>query len=113
MSKAGHSVTLPDGFAALEPFTARWALASEQARNAERLASSLADIRRFYDAMLPHMEALGAHLAKFRLGELPDPEQNLYHLALSLMEVAPAVEIHGAPDVPDAIEAHRFAIESP
>lgn len=113
MSKVGPSVVLPDGFAELEPFVRRWALPSEQARNAERLASSLEEIRSFYDAMLSHMEALGAHLAKFRLGELPDPELNLYHLALSLMEVAPAVEIHSAPDVPDAIEADRFAIESP
>ncbi len=104
---------LPAGFADLERFAADWALGSEAARNAKRLASSFDEIRGFYDAMLSHLDAVGDHLARFDLAALPDAERRLFQLALSLMEVAPAVEIHGAPDVPDAIEAERFAIRSP
>ncbi len=104
---------LPKEFAALAPFVASWALASEADRNAKRLASSFEDIRDFYDAVLRHLDAIAEHLQGFELGTLPDPERRLFHLALSFMEVAPAVEIHGAPDVPDAIEAERFAIRSP
>ncbi len=104
---------LPEGFAELEPFVPVWALRSEAERNARRLASAFDDLRVFYDAMLRRLDAVAAHLARFDLGALPDPERRLYLLALSLMEVAPAVEIHGAPDVPDAIEAERFVIRSP
>ena len=104
---------LPEGFAELERFVADWALASEAARNAKRLSSSFDDIRAFYDAMLPQIDSIGEHLARFDLGDLPEPERCLFHLALSLMEVTPAVEIHGMPDVPDAIEAERFEIRSP
>ena len=104
---------LPDGFAELEPFEKGWALGTEAARNAKRLDTPIEDIRSFYDTMLRHMEAVVQHLSGFRIDDLPDPEKTLYRLALSLMEVAPAIEIHNAPDVPDAIEAHRFLIRSP
>jgi hypothetical protein len=101
---------LPNSFAGLERFVRDWALDSEAQRNHKRLASSMADIQEFYDTMLRHMEAVLQHLSGFRLQELPSPERRLLHLALSLMEVAPAVEIYSSPDVPDAIEAHRFLI---
>ncbi len=104
---------LPDGFAELEPFEAGWALESEAARNAKRLATPIEEIREFYEIMLRHMDAVVARLSAYRIDALPEAEKSLYQLALSLMEVAPAVEIHDAPDVPDAIEAHRFLIRSP
>ena len=103
--------SLPEGFAELERFVVAWALETERQRNRKRLSSSMEEIRDFYTAMLRHMEALLDHLARFRLRELPAAEERLLHLALSLMEVAPAVEIYSAPDVPDAIEADRFHIE--
>ena len=106
-------VSLPDGFAALERFVPDWALASEAERNAKRLASSIGDIRAFYDAMRAQLDAIGEHLGPFDIATLPETERRLFYLALSFMEVAPAVEIHGAPDVPDAIEADRFLILSP
>lgn len=105
--------SLPDGFAELEKYAADWALDSEASRNAKRLASSIEELRDFYAAMLTRIEALGDHLSKFRLSDMPEAERRLYYLALSLMEVAPAIEIHNAPDVPDAIEADRFLIRSP
>ncbi|MEW6105539.1 MAG: hypothetical protein AB1563_04135 [Bacillota bacterium] len=104
---------LPDGFAELEQFVQAWALDSERERNRKRLASSMEEIRRFYETMLRHMEALVAHLGRFTLQDLPQPERRLLHLALSLMEVAPAVETYSSPDVPDAIAAHRLIIRSP
>ena len=106
-------MSLPDGFAELEPFETAWALESEAARNAKRLDSSIEDIREFYGVMLRHMDAVAECLSAYRVADLPEKEKRLYLLALSLMEVAPAVEIHDAPDVPDAIEAHRFLIRSP
>lgn len=113
MSAERSAQLLPDGFAELERFVNTWALNSEQQRNHKRLASSIEEIKDFYDTMLRHMEALLNHLTRFRLQDLPQPERRLLHLALSLMEVAPAAEIYSSPDVPDAIEAHRFIIRSP
>lgn len=104
------ATALPEGFADLERFVPAWALATERERNARRLSSSIEEIRELYDAVLARFEALLAHLARFRLSELPPAEERLLQLALSLMEVAPAVEIYGSPDVPDAIEAGRFRI---
>lgn len=109
-SSAPANGALPEGFGDLERFVSSWALESERERNRRRLASSIEEIRDFYAAMLAHMEGLLAHLARFRTGDLPAPERRLFHLALALMEVAPAVEIYSAPDVPDAIEAERFRI---
>ena len=74
-------VALPEGFAELQRFAADWALDSEAARNAKRLASSFEEIRAFYDAMLPTMDAVGEHLGRFALGDLPDAERRLFHLA--------------------------------
>jgi hypothetical protein len=104
---------LPEGFGELEPFVCEWALQSERERNRKRLASSMEEIRRFYETMLRHMEALVTHLSRFKLQDLPQPERRLFWLALSLMEVAPAVETYASPDVPDAIAAHRLIIRSP
>jgi hypothetical protein len=102
--------SLPEGFAELERFVADWSLGGESARNEKRLASSLAELREFYAAMIRHMEAILEHLSRLRVDDLPEPERRLFQLALSLMEVAPAVENYAAPDVPDAIAAHRFVI---
>lgn len=104
---------LPDGFGELEQFVREWALESEQQRNRKRLASTLEELRHFYDTLLRHMEAIVTHLTRFTLQDLPQPERRLFHLALSLMEVAPAVETYSSPDVPDAIAAHRLIIRSP
>lgn len=113
MSADAAGLKLPEGFAELERFMSDWALGSEQERNHKRLTSSMGEIQLFYDAMLRSMEALLTHLTRFRLLDLPPPEQRLLSLALSLMEVAPAVEVYGTSDVPDAIAASRFLIRSP
>lgn len=104
---------LSGGFGELEQFICEWALESEQQRNRKRLASTMEELRYFYDVMLCHMEAIVTHLSRFTLQDLLPPERRLFHLALSFMEVAPAVETYSSPDVPDAIAAHRLIIQSP
>ncbi|MDA0823071.1 MAG: hypothetical protein O3C28_11695 [Proteobacteria bacterium] len=106
-------VKLPAGFERLERFVDHWALASEAARNQQRLRTAMADIQTFYAGVLGEMDALVEHLSRFRVSELPEPERRLMYLALSLMEVAPAVEIYHQPDIPDAIDASRLIIRSP
>jgi hypothetical protein len=100
----------PSEFADLEPLRAAWAIGDEAARNRARLASSMAELQAFYNALLPRMDAIIQHLNSQRLDALAPGEQALLDLALMFMEVAPAVEIYKDPDVPWGFAAERFHI---
>jgi hypothetical protein len=99
---------LPAGFEPLEPFVADWALPDAVARMARRQASTIEELRRFYEAMLPlGVQALD-HLRGFELGALPPESERLLKLMLSLAEVAPAVEWYGDPRVYDGFPIERI-----
>ena len=106
---------LPEQFQDLEPFVQAWVLATETARNRKRLLSTMEKIQAFYNAMMPRMEAVLEYLSQFPLAKLPEgahtlPEetQRLFHLALSLAEVTPAVELYKQPGVIDGFDPTRF-----
>lgn len=101
------SKLLPAQFRDLEPWMA-WSLATEQERNRKRLASTMLDIKAFYDAMLARMEEVLPYLDQFPLEALPEDATRLFYLTLSLAEVAPAVEQFGQPGVVDGYDAKRF-----
>jgi hypothetical protein len=98
---------LPEPFRDLEPL-AGWALATEKERNHKRLASPMAEIQAFYDALLPRMEAVIAYLNQFPLDAMPGDAQRLLHLTFSLAEVSTAVELFKQPGVIDGYDASRF-----
>ena len=98
---------LPESFVDLEPFMG-WSLATEGERQRKRLASTMAEIQAFYDAILPRMDAVIAYLDQFPLDALPADAQCLLHLTLSLAEVSTAVELFKQPSVPDGYDATRF-----
>lgn len=102
-----HSL-LPTQFSELEPFATEWALAATIERHRKRLGSSMAEIKAFYDRMLPRMDAVITYLIQFPLDGMPQDNRRLLYLALSLAEVAPAVECYGQPGVIDGFEAARF-----
>ena len=56
------SPLLPTEFADLEPFAAKWCLATEHERYEVRLATSMDEMHTFYDAAFPRMEAAMAVL---------------------------------------------------
>ena len=99
---------LPDQFADLEAFVADWSLAEERARNQKRLSSSMEELRTFYDAIFPRMEAILEYLRQFPLDTMPEEVRRLFFLTLSLAEIAPAVEFFGQPGVIDGFESTRF-----
>lgn len=105
--------SLPTAFAALEAFAPEWAIDQESARNAKRLASTMDQLRRYYDALLPRMGEIFDYLRPLPLDTMPSPERTLLHMALMFMEVAPAIEIFHAVDVPNSFEASRFKILPP
>ena len=98
---------LPSGFSDLEPF-ADWALAGESDRLQKRLASSMEEIQEFYSTMLDRIEDALEYLNGFSLDELPEPEQHLLNMTLSLAEVWVAVELYKQPDHPFGLDMKRF-----
>jgi len=100
---------LPQGFEALEEFAERWTLATEAERFRARLEASLEEIRRFYDASLPHMDRALTHLA----GRPPDGgderSRRLLYLAMAFMDVSRVVEVWQQVDVrTDCLTPDRF-----
>jgi hypothetical protein len=98
---------LPTGFHDLAPFL-DWALATETERMQKRMTSSMTEIRAFYDAMLARMDAIVAYLKQFPADNLPMEARTLFHLSLSLIEVANAVELYKQPKLPFGFDPARF-----
>jgi hypothetical protein len=104
---------LPAGFADLEPFAARWALATEAERYAERLSSSMTDMQAFYDAAFPRLEAALAHCDALDITALPEDAKHLMHLMFSLVNVSFPVEAWKQPNVPDSGAASMDLVHEP
>ncbi len=104
---------LPQQFQELAAFIDKWSLATERERNACRRASTMEEIQQFYDAMLPRMNGLIEYLNQYPLDALPEDAERLFYLALSFMEVSPAVELFREPDESGAFDAARFVIVEP
>ncbi|MFT4025311.1 MAG: hypothetical protein QM676_00705 [Novosphingobium sp.] len=89
------STHLPEGYAALEPFVAKWAVGGMNARALARGDSTADERQAFYDAARdligPALDSLDAK----PLDALDEREQCLLRLALSFAHVALAVEIQG------------------
>jgi hypothetical protein len=89
-----------------------WALPTENARMRKRLASSMAELTDFYSTLLPRMEALAEHLAKWPLEQLPAEQKPLLYLGLMFMEAAVCVELFKSPDVPESLSADAIDVLS-
>jgi hypothetical protein len=92
---------LPSEFAELEPFAARWCLATEPERWAERLSSSMDEMQAFYDAAFPRVPDAIAFCDKFPLDGLPDDAVHLLQLVYSFVNVSFPVELWRQPYPPD------------
>ncbi len=101
------SGSLPAGFSALDPFVS-WALPSERERHAKAIASPMAVVREFYDAMLPVLPVALDHLNTLPLGGLPEGEQRLLDLCLAMIEAAAAVEMFDEVNPPYLMPVERF-----
>ena len=96
---------LPSAFAEFEEFTQTWCLPTEAERWNQRLASSMTEMREFYQAFFPRLEEAIEYCDKFPLDDLPDDAVNLLHLVYSLVMVAMAVEVFGQPKPTDSADA--------
>lgn len=105
------NITLPTGFEALLPFTA-WALSTQEERQHKRITSTKAELRAFYDAMLPELPKALEFVDQYPIGAVPAEVKPLFWMALSMAEVAPHVELYrGDPKVPYSFDEARFVAE--
>ena len=98
---------LPDGFEDLAPWL-DWALEPERSRTAKKVGSSMEELRAFYDAVMPRMEEIIAHLDSLPSDDRPAPAHRLYLITLSLVEVANLVEIYKRREVIEACDPLHF-----
>lgn len=106
------STMLPAAFADLERFSA-WCLPSEPQRYAKRLASSMAEMQEFYDAITARAEDALAYCDKFSLDDLPEDVLNLMHLLYSMVTVSFPAENWKQPRVPDTASATIDCVSEP
>lgn len=104
---------LPSAFAELEHFAQIWCLPTEAERWNQRMASSLVEMREFYDAFFPRLEEAIDYCDKFPLDDVPEDATHLLHLIYSLVMVAMAVEIFGQPKPTDSADAVLDRIGEP
>jgi hypothetical protein len=104
---------LPSEFADLEPFAAKWCLATERERFAARMASSMDEMQTFYDACFPRAEDAIAYCDRFPLDDMPDDAQRLLQLLYSLVMTSFPVEAWRQPNVPDSGAAYLDLLIEP
>lgn len=102
--------TLPGEFKDLEPLTEYWAGEDVQTRWDRRARADMADIRSFYDAMLPRADEALAYLQPKPLDSLCDEDARLYRMVLSLAHAAMAVELHGQSRAPFSPFPHAIRV---
>ena len=98
---------LPEAFEDLAPFV-DWALEPERARTEKKVSASMDEIRGFYDAVLPRLDAMIEHLEGHSDGDMPARENRLYLMALSLVEVVTLVEHYKQREVIEACDPLRY-----
>lgn len=104
---------LPPEFADLEPYAAKWCLATEGERFTVRLASNMAEMQEFYDAVTARAEEAISYCDKFPLDEMPADALNLMLLLYSMITVSFPVECWGQPRVPDTGAAYLDLVSGP
>jgi hypothetical protein len=101
--------TLTGEFAPLQPFVQKWARSTEDERAAARRTATKQELQSFYDAVAPRIPALLDRVDEYPMGQIEGADRILYYLLLSLVEVAPHVELYKlSPLVPHAFTETRM-----
>jgi hypothetical protein len=103
---------LPAAFAGLEPFV-DWALPTEEERYRKRLASTIEDLRVFFDAIGSRAAEVTEYLDKQYGPDMAIEDQRLLWMMFSLICVSYAVEVFGVPAVPDSGSAYVLRASEP
>lgn len=94
---------------AISPFVDKWAKPTEYERAAVRRTSTPQEIIAFYNATVPHLGAMLKTVDEFPMGAIPDDHKALFHVLLSVAEIAPNAEFYKcSPGIPFAFEESRL-----
>lgn len=104
---------LPPAFADLEPWAAAWVLSTLEDRLQRRLATPMAELQAFYDAVFPRAEAAMAYLDQFAVDDLPATALNLMHLLYALSAVSVATDVFGSQKDPTAGATWVYEVSEP
>lgn len=105
--------TLPAQFEKLSPWVADWALSTEQARYLKLHSVTFAQLKAFYDAMLPEMDAIMLFLTNQPVEGMASDAENLYKLAMTFAETAHPLDLGWKDtDFPSAFAWDRLEFRS-
>lgn len=91
--KSAKARPLPAQFSDLAEFVAAWALPTERERFHKLHTSTLEELRRFYDAMLPRMNEILAWLNQYKVSDMPEDARTLFDLSLAFAETAHPIDL--------------------
>jgi hypothetical protein len=101
-------VALPKGFEDLARFR-DWMVPTDRGRIERRLCLPFAEVKAFYDEVLPELDRILSYLHTRPATEMSQEDANLLNLALSLVEISNAVEIYNQGSVMDGGDLRSFA----
>ncbi|MHA6795714.1 hypothetical protein ACVGVM_19690 [Pseudonocardia bannensis] len=98
---------LPNGFEDLARFR-DWMVPTDRERVERRLSVPFVEVKAFYDEILPELDRILPYLQTRPPTDMSQEDANLLNLALSLVEVANAVEIYNQGPVMDGGDLRSF-----
>jgi hypothetical protein len=103
--------SLPAPYRELEPFVTDWALETEGERLKKLVATSIDDLRVFYDAIFPRSAEIRDYLSEKKFDALTPEENTLFFLLMTFIEVAHPIELNWKEtDIDDAFSLDRMTI---
>ncbi len=108
-----QSKALPAQFSKLSSWVPEWALPNEQSRYLKLHSVTFGQLKAFYDAMLPEMDAIMVFLKTQPVEGMAPEAQNLFHLAMTFAETAHPLDLGWKDtDFPSAFAWDRLEFRS-
>tara|TARA_Y100000590_G_scaffold455851_1_gene605250 strand:+ start:783 stop:1133 length:351 start_codon:yes stop_codon:yes gene_type:complete len=101
---------MPD-FQHLSEYIESWGLPTREARLEKRLASTLDELKEFYETMGPHLNDIIDFLNQWPLNEIPAEHRMLADTALMMCEVDNPVNKWRSPTLDDGVDPTRLEVK--
>ena len=101
---------MPD-FHYLADYIESWGLPTREARLEKRLASTLDELKDFYEAVSPHLGDIIVFLNQWPLDEIPTEHRGLADAALMMCEVDSPVNKWRSPTLDDGVDPTRLQVK--
>ena len=106
------AMELPAKFADLAKWGTEWSLQTEKERHFKRVYSDLGTVKGFFESVFPRMDEIIGYLNTLNTldpQELPAPDQNLYYLAATCIEMSHPIDMKWrTTDIDDKFPSERM-----